>query len=95
MINLVFLSLFIAALAAYLLWGITVLPRERWQILAAMPVRKKGEQWDGVNLTWYGLLTANAYAVAVAMLFMLMGAVRVPLAGTALIAAAPSRIPPR
>lgn len=89
MTNLFFMLMFATPLALYLSWGFTVLPGERWQILAAVPLRKKyGEQWDGVNLTWYGLLSANAYAVAVAVLFVLMGSVRVPLAGTAILAAA-------
>jgi len=74
--------------AAYLYWGFRVLPQERWQILAAVPVRKEGGHWAGVNLTWYGLLTANAYAVAVAVLFVLLGAIQVPLAATAAAAAA-------
>jgi hypothetical protein len=86
MLELSILALF---LAGYLAWGIRTLTRERWQILAAMPVRKlEGGEWSGVNLTWYGLLTANAYAFAVALLFILMGTVRVPLAGTAALAAA-------
>lgn len=76
------------ALAGYLYWGIRTLQQEHWQILAAVPVRKRSDgKWNGVNLTWYGLFTANAYVVAVAALFMLMGAVRVPLAGTAAMAA--------
>ena len=84
MTNLSFMLFVLRRSAAYLYWGIRTLPRERWQILAAVPVRKKdGEWWDGVNLTWYGLLTGNAYVVAVAALFILMGAVNVPLAGTA------------
>lgn len=88
MTNHIFLFLFIAPLALYLFWGIRVLPHERWQFLAAVPVRKTaGGEWDGVNLTWYGLLTANAYAVAVAVLVILLGAIGVPFAGTALMAA--------
>ena len=83
------LSILAVILAGYLYWGIRTLPREGWQILAAVPVRKmEGEGWSGVNLTWYGLLSANAYAFAVVLLFILMGAVRVPLAGTAALAAA-------
>jgi prolipoprotein diacylglyceryl transferase len=75
--------------ALYLFWGFRVLPRERWQILAAVPVRKEGSgNWAGTNLTWYGLLTANAYLVAVAVLFILLGAIRVPLAATAAAAVA-------
>jgi hypothetical protein len=77
------------ALGGYLYWGIKTLSRERWQIAAAVPVLKRiSGEWKGVNLTWYGILTANAYVVAVAVLFMLMGAARVPLAGTAAMAAA-------
>jgi hypothetical protein len=77
------------AFAGYLYWGIRTLSRERWQIAAAVPVRKRNDgEWSGINLTWYGMLTANAYVVAVVALFMLMGAVRVPLAGTAAMAVA-------
>ena len=84
MTNCFFIVCLSVVLAAYLFWGIRTLPRERWQILAAVPVRKKeGDRWDGINFTWYGLLTGNAYVVAVAVLFVLMGAVGVPLAGTA------------
>ena len=78
-----------ALLAAYLYWGIRALPREKWQFLAAVPVMKmSGGKWAGFNLTWYGLLTANAYAVAIAVLFFLMGSLNVPFTGTALLAAA-------
>jgi hypothetical protein len=83
------LSILAVVLGGYIHWGIRTLPGEGWQMLAAVPVRKlEGEEWSGVNLTWYGLLTANAYAFAVAVLFILMGAVRVPPAGTAALAAA-------
>jgi hypothetical protein len=79
----------IAALSLYLIWGIRVLPGERWQFLAAVPLRKNSRgEWEGVNLTWYGLLTANAYVVAVAVLFLLMGAVGVPVAGSLIMAVA-------
>jgi hypothetical protein len=82
------LSILAVICGGYLYWGMRTLPGERWQILAAVPVWKRSNgEWNGVNLTWYGLLTANAYAFAVALLFILMGAVRVPLAGTAAMAA--------
>jgi hypothetical protein len=82
-----FLLLLALVLTLYLYWGIKVLPGERWQFFAAMPLRKKaGGDWEGLNLTWYGLLTANAYAVAVAVLFFLLGAIGIPLSGTAALA---------
>jgi len=83
------LSVIAVMIYSYLYWGIRTLTGERWQMLAAVPFRKQeGGEWSGVNITWYGLLTANAYAFAVVVLFILMGAVRVPLAGTAALAAA-------
>jgi len=88
MTDLCFILTLALLLSSYLFWGIRTLSRERWQILAAVPVRKReGDRWDGLNLTWYGALTANAYLAAVAMLFLLLGSVGVPLAGTALMAA--------
>ena len=54
-----------------------------------MPSTKTEQgEWRGINFTWYGLLTANAYLVAVAVLLVLMGAVGVPPVGTAILAAA-------
>ena len=79
----------IIVLAIYFWWGFRVLPGEKWQILASVPASRTGQgTWKGVNFTWYGLLTANAYLVAVAVLLVLMGAVGVPPLGTAILAAA-------
>jgi len=73
-------------LTAYFWWGFKVLPGERWQIVASVPVsRTEQGGWIGVNFTWYGLLTANAYLVSVAVLLVLMGAVGVPPIGTAIL----------
>lgn len=70
-------------LILYFYWGFTALPAEKWQILAALPSGKNGDgEWRGKNLTWYGLLTANAYLVAVAVFLVLMGAVGVPVRGS-------------
>jgi hypothetical protein len=76
-------------LSAYFWWGFRVLPGERWQVVAAMPVFKTDQGcWQGINFTWYGLLTANAYLVSVAVLLALLGSVGVPPLGTAILAAA-------
>jgi len=80
-------------IAALLAWGFRVLPRERWQILATVPVIKTADgNWRGVNLTYYGLLSATAYAVAVLVLLVLTAATgaspaAVAAAGTVLLAA--------
>lgn len=71
----------------YFWWGFRILPHERWQILATVPGEKQESgHWHGVNFTWYGLLTANAYLVAVAVALILMGSVGVPPLATALLA---------
>jgi prolipoprotein diacylglyceryltransferase len=85
-VTLLFAVLF---LTVYFWWGFRVLPGERWQIVASVPAaRTEQGDWRGINFTWYGLLTANAYLVAVAVLLVLMGAVGVPPLGTAILAAA-------
>ncbi len=77
------------ALSLYLWWGFRVLPSERWQIFATVPAEKNGQGgWLGVNFTWYGLLTANAYIVSVAVLLVLLGSVGVSPLATAVLAAA-------
>jgi hypothetical protein len=70
------LGLFFAGLA---LWAFKRLPDENWQILASIPIEKNsGDLWHGLNLTYYGLLTANALVLAVAILIILLGALQVP-----------------
>ncbi|NDD63805.1 MAG: prolipoprotein diacylglyceryl transferase [Acidobacteria bacterium] len=63
------------SLALFYQWAFRVLPREQWQFLAAIPGRK-GEDgsWVGTNLTGYGLFTALAIAIGVAMLMVLLAA---------------------
>lgn len=69
--------------ALLVIWACKTLPAEDWQILAAVPTAKDTDgRWRGVNLTYYGLLTANAAVAATALLFVLMTAVGIPLIGT-------------
>ncbi len=66
--------------AALLLWGVLILPRERWQMIAAIPLeREVGGSWSGLNLTWYGALSATAYLIAATVFLLLMAGVGVPL----------------
>ena len=77
-----FILLLLLICGLLLIWGFRVLPRDGWQMLASLPIKPLGNgQWQGLNLTWYGLLTANAYLAAVTMLIILLGAAGVPLAG--------------
>lgn len=62
-------------LAPYLRWGFTTLVGERWQFFATIPTHKDAEgRWHGINLTFYGLLSANAYVIALAIFVFLAGA---------------------
>jgi len=79
----------ILALACFLVivWGCRTLPRDGWQMLATLPIRSLADgRWQGINLTWYGLLTANAYLVALTILIILLGATRIPLSGVMILA---------
>jgi len=57
-------------------WAFRMLPDERWQMLAAVPLRKRADgTWQGVNLTYYGLFNAIAYTAAAGLAFVLLAAV--------------------
>lgn len=83
MTNVMFVGCLGAVLGAALLWAYRTLPGEGWQILATLPLHKDGSgHWVGVNLTYYGLITASATLVAVVTFLVLMGAIQVPLPAT-------------
>ena len=61
-------------------WGIKVLPKEKWQIMAVLPKEKTAHgKWKGLNLTYYGLLSANAYTFAVVIFIILTASAGIPL----------------
>ncbi len=63
-------------------WACKTLPAENWQILAAIPIAKDAEgRWRGVNLTYYGLLTANAAVTAIALICIFLTALSIPWQG--------------
>jgi hypothetical protein len=78
--------LFISGIGVLILtvigWGFKTLPGEKWQIMAVVPGKKSihGE-WTGLNLTYYGLLCANAYTFAVLIFFILGGSAGIPVSG--------------
>ena len=83
--NLLFLAVLTLLLAVLLGWGFVHLPRERWQMLAAIPWSKRGDgSWQGINLTWYGLLLASGQTLAVCLLLLLLGAAGISVGGSLL-----------
>lgn len=73
-----FLIILAALFAALFAWAFRALPQERWQFIAVMPVGKTGaDEWQGMNLTFYGFFQATSNALAVMIVFMLLGAIGV------------------
>lgn len=71
-----------AVFTLVLSWGFRTLPREKWQILAALPKAKDGNgAWIGQNFTFYGVFNANAYVLGVAVFILLLGSLSLPLTG--------------
>ncbi|MCU0587184.1 MAG: prolipoprotein diacylglyceryl transferase [Syntrophobacteraceae bacterium] len=89
MINLIFVGLLGGALGLVLRWAFQHFPDEEWQFLAAVPqARGAGGAWEGINLTWYGALSASAYTFGVILFLVLTGSIAIPrLAACALMAA--------
>jgi hypothetical protein len=86
--NALFIVAVVMVLAVLLQWGVRALPREEWQMLAALPARRRQPgEWSGVNVTMYGVLSATATVLAVTIFLILMASVGVPVAGSALVAA--------
>lgn len=78
-----------AVFTLVLSWGFRTLPREKWQILAALPTSKDGNGgWIGQNITYYGVFNANAYVLGVAVFILLLGSLSLPLTGIVVAVAA-------
>jgi hypothetical protein len=77
----VFLAVLMLAGHALIYWASKEMPQERWQFVATIPRRKlEGGLWDGLNLTWYGALTAIAFVFAVALVMLLAASVKASMA---------------
>ena len=76
-----FITVVALAMGVLMTWGFMQLPKERWQIFAAIPLFKNGNNsWNGLNLTYYGIISANAYLFSLAMMIILLGACDIPVA---------------
>ncbi len=66
-----------------LAWACSNLLNERWQILAAIPSRKDHQcehgSWQGRNLTFYGVLLANACLAGAAVFLLLCSSIGLSL----------------
>lgn len=84
MSNSMFILILGLVLIPPLFWAYTALPREEWQIIAAVPTRKGAMDgcWHGINITYYGALLASGTLFGVMAFFLLLGALGVPRWGT-------------
>jgi len=73
MANFVFILCLTGLIGLLFCWSFRHLPQERWQIFGAVPRIKLADgNWQGVNFTYYGLLTANACVFAAILFFVLL-----------------------
>ncbi len=90
MSNALFVAALFALCAAVLSTSFRVLPRERWQIMAAVPtIRGDHGVWRARNVTFYGLFIALSVVSATALMLFLLGSIDVSVSlAIALIAVA-------
>lgn len=61
-------------------WAVKILPKERWQIIASIPVWQDGEnRWQGINLTWYGFFIACSYVLSTFVYSLLMASINIKM----------------
>jgi hypothetical protein len=83
MLNVSFVAALALGLLALIIWGVRTLPAERWQMLAAVPLKKSPDgSWKGLNLTFYGFFSATGTAFALAILLLLLASVGISAAVT-------------
>jgi hypothetical protein len=69
------LSLIAGLHVALLVWAFRNLPKERWMMMAAIPVRPDGAGgWTCVNMTYYGFFSALGMVCAVSAVVFMVGA---------------------
>ena len=78
------IELFVCALALLLAllltWAFKSLPAEKWQFVATIPTNRDSDgHWTGLNLTFYGALTALGYVMAIFLMIMMCAAVGVAM----------------
>jgi hypothetical protein len=88
MINAIFIAVLAAFMAGLLIWGSKTLPRERWQMIAAVPLVKESDRdWRGMNLTFYGFFSATGSVFGIGLAILLLASVHVSvLVGVILVA---------
>ncbi|MBF0240987.1 MAG: prolipoprotein diacylglyceryl transferase [Desulfamplus sp.] len=78
--NLLFILSIALMMTAFMVFGFKKFPQEQWQIFAALPlIKNKIGGWKGLNLTYYGIISATAYTFSVGIVIILLGAYHIPI----------------
>jgi hypothetical protein len=79
MAEILFLAVLVLIPGLMFLWGFRRLPDENWQMMATVPVRKTENGWQGVNLLWYGFFIATSTVFGMAVVYVLLRSLKVPV----------------
>ncbi|HOP64304.1 MAG TPA: prolipoprotein diacylglyceryl transferase [Spirochaetota bacterium] len=72
MINIIFPVLLCLFLFVVYYFAFRFLPGERWQVFASLPMSKmENGRWEGVNITYYGIILSTGYVIAITLFFIL------------------------
>jgi len=86
MLVIIFTTVLAVILIAVYSAAFRILPDEKWQVFASIPSYKTGDSmWHGVNITFYGLLTATGYTLAVTLFIIMMTSAGITLTSLVLI----------
>lgn len=85
--NIELITIVLGVFLTVIVWGgIKVLPKEKWQMIAALPIKKDSDgNWASVNLTYYGAFTASSYVLAVTVFYFLAAARNISLLSVSII----------
>src|SRR5208337_2277470 len=71
--NIIFISTIGIVFSIIYIAAFRTLPEEKWQVFAAVPVKKNYDgTWRGVNITWYGLISSTGNTIASALFILMM-----------------------
>lgn len=69
-------NIFIIILSFVLIFFMQIVFRkftqEKYQFIAAVPIKKNGNVWKGINFTFYGFITASSIVLGISIFYLLM-----------------------
>lgn len=81
MFNVGFVIVLAVGVLTLITWGVRNLPRERWQMIAAVPlVKSEDGSWRGLNLTYYGFFSATGTTFGALMFLLLLASLGLSIA---------------